>query len=125
MESSVDAVASFPAGGAIRACRARKILGERNFLTGVPQMVKSRVRGDSARPGAEITFWLESVSMLVDTPEGFHGQILGDAGVADDSDNPGIDFLLVLPEQHLEGFQVACREAFQQFHQDSLYLVTG
>jgi hypothetical protein len=31
----------------------------------------------------------------------------------------------VLPEQHLESFEVARRKPFQQFHQDSLYLLTG
>src|SRR5271168_3484070 len=79
-------------------------------------MIQGCVGADSARPGSEIPVWSELGSMFVDAPKSFHGEILSDAGVADDADNPGIDFLLVLPEQHFEGFQVACREAFQQFH---------
>jgi hypothetical protein len=79
-------------------------------------MIQSCVGADSARPGSEIAVWFESGSIFVDAPECFHCQILSDAGIADDADNPGIDFLLVLPEQHLESFEVARRKPFQQFH---------
>ena len=88
-------------------------------------MIQGCVGTNSARPGSEIAVWFESGSIFIDAPECFHGQILSDASVADDADNPGVDFLLVLPEQQFEGFQIACREACQQFHQWSLYLITG
>ena len=74
-------------------------------------MVQGRVGADSACPGAEIAIGSELRSMFIDAPERFHSQILSDAGVADDADNPGIDFLLVLPEKRFEGFQVARRPA--------------
>lgn len=116
MESFSETSAILAADGGIRCWRVRKIFGERGFAARVAKMVESGIGGDSASPGLEIAVGPETVPIFVDAPESFHGQILGDAGVADDTDNPGVDFLLVLPEQHLEGFQVACREAFQQFH---------
>src|SRR5580698_6196862 len=88
-------------------------------------MIPSCVGADATRPGPEIAVRLESRSILVDAPECFHSQILGDACVADDADNPGVNFPLMLPEQYLEGFEVARRKPFQQFHQWSLYLITG
>src|SRR5580658_431143 len=88
-------------------------------------MIPSCVGADATRPGPEIAVRLESRSILVDAPECFHSQILGDACVADDADNPGVNFPLMLPEQHLESFEVARRKPFQQFHRWSLHLNTG
>ena len=82
----------------------------------MPEMVERGVGSDPARPGAEIALRLEPRSSLVDAPESFHCEILGDTGVANDADNPGVNFLLVLPKQRLEGFQVARRETLQQSH---------
>jgi hypothetical protein len=59
---------------------------------------------------------MESVARPVNTPECFHGEILSNSAVADDANNPGVDFLLVLPKQGLEGLKVARRKPFQQFH---------
>jgi len=36
--------------------------------------------------------------------------------VTDDADNPDVNFLVVFSKQRFEGFQVARREPFQQFH---------
>jgi hypothetical protein len=36
--------------------------------------------------------------------------------VTDDANNPAVNFLLVCSKQRFEGFQVARREPFQQFH---------
>src|SRR5438046_8321230 len=82
----------------------------------MPEMVERGDGSDPARPGAEIALRLEPRSSLVDAPESFHCEILGDTGVANDADNPGVNFLLVLPKQRLEGFQVARRETLQQLH---------
>src|SRR5229473_4084643 len=79
-------------------------------------MVESGVGRDSPRPSAKIGGRMESVARPVNTPECFHGEILSNSAVADDADNPGVNFLLVLPKQCLEGFKVARREPFQQFH---------
>src|SRR5580692_7822803 len=88
-------------------------------------MIQGRVGADAARPGSEIAVRSESGPIFVDPPESFHGQVLSDAGIADDRDNPGVNFPLMLPEQHLEGFEVARRKPFQQFHRWSLYPITG
>src|SRR6266566_996413 len=79
-------------------------------------MVESSVGGDPARPGAEIAGRVEARSRFVDAPECFHGQILSNSAVANDADSPGVNFLLVLSKQRLEGFQVARRETLQQLH---------
>src|SRR5258708_19787958 len=80
------------------------------------QMVECRVGGDTARPRTEIAGRIESLSRFVDAPERFHGEILGNAAVTDDANSPGVDFLLVRSKQRFEGFKVARREPFQQFH---------
>src|SRR5580658_3556024 len=113
MESLSDSVASFPADCRIRTCRARDVFRERGFVARSPQMVQGRVGGDSPGPGLKIALRFEPGSMFVDAPERFHSQILSDASVANDADNPGIYLPLALPEQHLEGVQVARREPFQ------------
>src|SRR6267143_1549648 len=79
-------------------------------------MVESGVGRDSPCPCAKIAGRLESVARPVNTPECFHAEILSNSAVADDANNPGVDFLLVLPKERLEGLQVAPREPFQQFH---------
>src|SRR5262249_35048334 len=52
----------------------------------------------------------------IDAPKRFHGEILGDAGVTNDANDPRVHFPLVLAKQCLEGFQVPGREPFQKFH---------
>src|SRR5882762_7536744 len=79
-------------------------------------MVESGVGRDSPCPCAKIAGRMESVARPVNTPECFHAEILSNSAVADDANNPGVDFLLVLPKERLEGLQVAPREPFQQFH---------
>src|SRR6266849_2633041 len=79
-------------------------------------MVESGVGRDSLRPSTKISGRVKPRSGPVNAPESFHGQILGNAGITDDADNPGIDFLLVLPKERFESVQVARREPFQQFH---------
>src|SRR6267143_1710347 len=79
-------------------------------------MVESGVGRDSPCPCAKIAGRLESVARPVNTPECFHAEILSNSAVADDANNPGVDFLLVLPKQGLEGLKGARREPFQQFH---------
>ena len=80
------------------------------------EMVESGVGGDPTRPSAEITSRVEARSRFVDAPERFQGEILCNSAVANDADNPGVNFLLVLSKQRLEGFQFARRETFQQLH---------
>src|SRR3981081_1128642 len=82
----------------------------------MPGVVKSGVRRDPSRPSAKIAGRVESVACPVNTPESFHRKILCNSMVTDDANNPGVDFLLVCSKQRFEGFQVARREPFQQFH---------
>src|SRR5260370_34516434 len=95
---------------------AGEIFWKLGFAARMPEMVEGGVGGDAPRPGAKIAGRFESRSGPVDAPESFHGQILGDSTVTDDADNPGIDFLLVLPKKRFESFQVARRESLQQLH---------
>ena len=117
MEGLSDVLASFPLNGGIRDGCGGKIFGELGFGVGMPEMVESRVGGDAASPGLEIAIGMKAGTIFVDAPECFHGQILSDAGVANDANDPGVDGFLVLPKQRLEGFQVAGRETIQQFHE--------
>src|SRR5713101_10129920 len=80
------------------------------------EMIESRIGRDTARPSAEIASRVEARSRLVDAPERFQGEILCNSTVPNDADDPGVNFLLVLSKQRLEGFQFARRETFQQLH---------
>ncbi len=111
-----DPFARLAADRGIFARGAGEIFWKLGFAARMPEMVKGDVGGDAPRPGAKIAGRFESRSGPVDAPESFHGQILGNAGITDDANNPGIDFLLVLAKESLEGFEVARREPFQQFH---------
>src|SRR5271166_4323013 len=82
-------------------------------------MVERGICGDSAHPGAEVSVGTESCVGAVDSPKGFHGQVLRGPRVANDADNPAIHLALELPEQRFERFQVTPREPFQQFHEPS------
>src|SRR5260370_6168408 len=82
----------------------------------MPEMVESSLGGDSARTGAKIAGRVEARSRFVNAPESLHGEILSNSAVANDANNPGVNFLLVLSKQRLEGFQVARRETLQQLH---------
>src|SRR5260370_11982446 len=71
---------------------------------------------DSACPCTECRMRIKSASGVVDSPERFHSQILSDTRVSYDSHNPAIHLGLELPKQCLESFDIAFREALQQFH---------
>src|SRR6266699_2976445 len=86
-------------------------------------MVESRIGRYSARPGAEIARGVEPRARFVNAPKSFHGEILSNSGVSNDTDNPGVDFLLVLSKQRLEGFQIARCETLQQLHLPLSYTV--
>jgi hypothetical protein len=79
-------------------------------------MIERRIGGDASRPSREIAIGTEACPCLMNAPKCFHGQILGDAGVTDDTNDPAVNLFLVLVKQRLEGFQVPSREAFQKFH---------
>src|SRR6266567_912331 len=82
----------------------------------MPKMVEGGVSGDSASPGAEIASGIETCARFVNAPKSLHGEILSDSGVSNDADSPGVNFLLVLSKQRLEGFQIARGETLQQLH---------
>ena len=99
--------------GELAARRSRKILAKFRFLARVPQVVQGRIGGDAAGPGTKISRGVEPLASAINAPKRLHGQILGGTGVANDADDPGVDFLLVLPKESLKSFEVARRESFE------------
>jgi hypothetical protein len=49
----------------------------------------------------------------IDAPEGFEGKVLGDRRIADDANDPAIDFVLMQTEKSLEGVEVTAAEPLQ------------
>src|SRR5258708_15350881 len=82
----------------------------------MPKMVESGVGRNAPRPSAKIAGGVEPRARLVNAPESFHGEILSNSAVSNYTDSPGVNFLLVLSKQRLEGFQIARRETLQQLH---------
>src|SRR6185295_8911716 len=68
---------------------------------------------------------VEPVAPLVQTPEGLEGQVFGGSRIANDANDPAVDFALVLAEKGLEGFDFARRESLQHVHPAPLSMLTG
>src|SRR6266513_2251393 len=116
LEGFSDPLAGLAADCGIRSRWAGQVFWEFGFAARMPEMVKGGIGGDPSRPSAKVAGRLKPRSGPVNAPECFHRKILCNSVVTDDADDPRVDFLLVQPKQRLEGFQVARREPFQQFH---------
>src|SRR5713226_4055021 len=97
-------------------CSRRKIFWQRNFAPGCLQMVERCIRRDPPGPSAKVPLRSEPCVSPIDTPKCFHRQVFRYPPVPDNTNDPAVHLALELPEQCLEGFEVACREPLQQLH---------
>src|SRR5580700_3657750 len=115
-EGLADTIAAFALNSGVGRRVRRQIVGKLGLIARSAQVVESRICSDAVGPGSEIAGRIEARAVAIDAPKRFHSEILCNTRVADNSNDPGIDLLLVLAKQHLEGFQVTRREPFQKVH---------
>src|SRR6266849_55415 len=108
----------------VRLRSRREIFWQRNFAPGCLQMVERCIRRNPPGPGTEVPLRMEACVSPIDSPKCFHRQVFRYPSVADNTHNPAVNLALELPEQSLESFEVALREAVQHFHFTSLCSLT-
>src|SRR5215475_12556671 len=81
-----------------------------------PSRLWCQIGGDPPRPSCEASVWSKLLARSVDAPKRFNSQILRDAWVTHDANNPCVNLALELSNQRLESIDLAKRKSLEQIH---------
>src|SRR5262249_13014190 len=82
----------------------------------VSQMTQGEIGGNAICPPTKIFLAVKTPTGSIDSPKGFHRQVLCRSRITNNADDPGIYASLKLPEKLFKCIWITLRESLQQAH---------